>query len=65
MPAVMYAANEVAVESFLKGEIRFVDIPDLIVRVMDAHQPVRLNSISDVLAADVWGRTKSRELLKR
>ena len=64
MPAVMNAANEVAVEMFLAGRIGFTDIPALIEKTMDAHQPVALGSISDVLEADLWSRQKIREFLK-
>lgn len=64
MPAVMNAANEIAVEMFLAGRIAFSAIPALIERVMDKHQPVRLRSIADVLEADRWSRTTIREFLK-
>jgi 1-deoxy-D-xylulose-5-phosphate reductoisomerase len=63
MPAVMNAANEVAVEAFLSGKIMFTEIVELIERTMDLHQPHNLNSIEEVLRADKWGREKSRELL--
>lgn len=63
MPAVMNAANEVAVEAFLGGEIGFTDIPALTERVMDAHQPVGLGSIADVLEVDLWSRNKIKEYL--
>ncbi len=63
MPAVMNAANEVAVEAFLRGKISFPAIAATIERTMDAHQPHSLNSIEEVLHADKWGREKGRELL--
>jgi len=63
MPAVMNAANEVAVELFLTGRIGFTDIPVLIERTMDAHLPVLLGSIADVLEVDLWSRTKIREFI--
>jgi len=65
MPAVMNAANEVAVELFLTGRIGFTDIPVLIERTMDAHNPHLLGSIDDVLAVDAWARVKALELLER
>jgi len=64
MPAVMNAANEIAVEMFLGGKIGFTEIAALIERVMDGHQPVKLGSIADVLEADLWSRHKIRELFK-
>ncbi len=63
MPAVMNAANELAVEAFLQGRIGFTAIPVLIERVMDRHTPCRLNSIADVLEIDLWSRGITRELL--
>ena len=63
MPAVMNAANEVAVEAFLRGRISFPAIAATIEKTMDAHQPHALDSIEAVLHADKWGREKGRELL--
>jgi len=56
MPAVMNAANEVAVEAFLEGHISFLQIAQVIEQTMDRHQAHRLASIEEVLAADRWGR---------
>ncbi len=63
MPAVLNAANEVAVEAFLDGRIKFTDIPVIIEKTMDAHTPHALTSIEEVLSVDRWGREKSREIL--
>jgi len=63
MPAVMNAANEVAVDAFLSGKIRFTEIVELIERTMDLHRAHNLNSIEEVLLADKWGRGKAMELL--
>lgn len=63
MPAVMNAANEVAVEAFLTGRIRFTEIAAVIEKTMDAHQPHVLNSIEEVLNTDRWGRSKAKELI--
>lgn len=65
MPAVMNAANEVAVDAFLSGSIRFPDITRIIEKTMDAHQPHDLTSIEEVLHADRWGRMKAKELLTK
>ena len=63
MPAVLNAANEVAVEAFLDGRIKFTDISVIIEKTMDAHAPHALTSIEEVLSVDRWGREKSREIL--
>ncbi len=52
MPAVLNAANEVAVERFLKGEIRFTDIPRWIEAAMADHNPIPNPTIEDILATD-------------
>lgn len=65
MPAVMNAANEIAVEAFLNGKIGFMQIGGLIEETMNAHQANKLGSIEEVLQADQWGRSKALELLKR
>ncbi len=63
MPAVMNAANEVAVEAFLKGKIGFTDIATSIARTMDNHEPRSIATVEDVLSFDLWARGKTRELL--
>ncbi|WP_322796178.1 1-deoxy-D-xylulose-5-phosphate reductoisomerase [Tepidiforma sp.] len=55
-PAVMAAADEVAVERFLRGEIGFLDIPALIEAVLERHDPLPSPSLEDVLAADAEAR---------
>ncbi len=64
MPAVMNAANEIAVEAFLAGRIGFIQIGEIIERTMDAHLAHDLKSIDEVLLADNWGRNKAREFLE-
>ncbi len=56
MPAVLNAANEVAVAAFLDEKIRFGDIPRLIEAACDAHQISPANSLETVLNADRWAR---------
>ena len=64
MPAVMNAANEIAVESFLEGRIGFIQIAETIERTMDAHQSHPLRSIEEVLKTDLWGRETAREICR-
>jgi len=65
MPTVLNAANEVAVEAFLGGRIKFIDIPVIIEKTMDSHTAQRLSSIEEVLLVDRWGRDKAHEILNR
>ncbi|MCD6507894.1 1-deoxy-D-xylulose-5-phosphate reductoisomerase [Candidatus Poribacteria bacterium] len=64
MPAVMSAADEVAVAAFIDGRIKFTDIPKLIKRVMDAHEPVFSPSLDDLLEADRWGRETAEKIIE-
>ena len=61
MPAVLNAANEVAVQAFLDRRIGFLGIADTIRRTMDAHQPVEVSTLEDALGADTWARAKAGE----
>ncbi|HET6373374.1 MAG TPA: 1-deoxy-D-xylulose-5-phosphate reductoisomerase [Candidatus Polarisedimenticolia bacterium] len=56
MPAVLNAANEVAVEAFLDERIKFSDIPVVIAGVMEAHRSSEASSIGEILHADAWAR---------
>jgi 1-deoxy-D-xylulose-5-phosphate reductoisomerase len=65
LPIVLNAANEVAVEGFLAGQLRFPEIARTIERALDAaagrfRAPA---SLADVRAADAWARAFSRETL--
>ncbi|MCP9448733.1 MAG: 1-deoxy-D-xylulose-5-phosphate reductoisomerase [Nitrospira sp.] len=63
MPAAMNAANEVAVEAFLNGGIRFIEIPEVIRHTMDAHTHRDLVDLEDALEADRWAREKAGSLV--
>lgn len=65
MSAVMNAANEVAVQSFLDERIGFLDIYRVVAGVMDAHLPRQVSSIDDVLAVDEDGRRLASEQILR
>jgi 1-deoxy-D-xylulose-5-phosphate reductoisomerase len=63
MPAAMNAANEIAVEAFLQGGIRFTDISDIIHSTMQAHTPRDVESVDVALEADRWAREKADSLV--
>ena len=56
MPAVLNAANEVAVQAFLDSRIGFLDIPAVIENTMAKHTPVELTDLAVALEADQWAR---------
>ncbi|MGB4214365.1 MAG: 1-deoxy-D-xylulose-5-phosphate reductoisomerase, partial [Dethiobacteria bacterium] len=63
MPACLNAANEVAVEYFLKGDLRFTDIPRLIEGVMAAHSVIEKPERDKLEEADRWARRCAQSLL--
>ncbi len=63
MPAVMNAANEVAVSEFLAGRIRFLQIAELVQKTMEQHVPCPVDAMESVMEADQWGREKAGSLL--
>jgi 1-deoxy-D-xylulose-5-phosphate reductoisomerase len=62
LPAVLNAANEVAVEAFVDRQINFPQITELVRRTMDAHQVVAGPSLEQILAADEWARETAKKL---
>jgi len=59
MPAVLNAANEVAVKSFLNNKIAFGDIATIVSDTCDAHSAVAADSLEAVLNADAWARERA------
>lgn len=64
-PAVLNAANEVAVEAFLERRIRFPEIASMIEQVLDKEPVVPLTSLDAVFAADQRARELARAWLHR
>lgn len=56
LPTVLNGANEVAVARFLAGELTFLQIPELIERVMDAYTVKQEYDLEDLLEADAWAK---------
>jgi 1-deoxy-D-xylulose-5-phosphate reductoisomerase len=64
-PCAFNAADEVAVEAFLDQRIPFTGIAQVIERVLDRTPKIKLEAISDVLAADAEARRMAREEVER
>ncbi len=58
-PAVFNAANEIAVERFVKGEIRFPQIWETVGRVLSAHKTIEHAPLDTIIAADQWAREEA------
>jgi len=63
MPAIMNAANEVAVAAYLQEGIRFSDIAEVIRTTMETHRTRDVRTLEDALEADRWAREKAGTLV--
>jgi 1-deoxy-D-xylulose-5-phosphate reductoisomerase len=61
LPAVLNAANEIAVPAFLDGRILFPAIWQTVEAVMKRHTTVEHPSLDEILKADAWARAAARE----
>jgi 1-deoxy-D-xylulose-5-phosphate reductoisomerase len=64
LPIVLNAANEVAVASFLAGELGFTAIPDVIAGTMDAHRATAVDTLPAVRAVDAWAKAHALDLVR-
>ena len=64
-PAVLCAADEVAVELFLSERIKFTDIPNLVEQTLEQHQAIVHPTLEEILAADAWAREKVLKLISK
>jgi 1-deoxy-D-xylulose-5-phosphate reductoisomerase len=62
-PAVLSAANEVAVMAFLEGKVALTGIPEIVGGVLDEHEPATVVSVVTLERADGWARRRAAELL--
>lgn len=62
-PTVLNAANEVAVQMFLNGKIRFTEIAEMCRVVMREHHPQKV-SLTTILQTDAWARQTVEEILE-
>jgi len=60
LPAVMNAANEIAVAAFLDRKVRFPEIWKIVEDVMDQHPPVAHADLDAILGADQWARAQAQ-----
>ena len=63
-PAVMNAANEVAVMAFLEGKIPLNRIVELVQTVVDEHEPASVVSVVNIERADTWARQRTAEIIE-
>jgi len=62
-PAVLCAADEIAVELFLSRRIGFIDIARFVERVLERHQAIACPDVEDIMEADAWAREETLRLV--
>lgn len=65
MPAVLNAANEIAVQYFLGGKIGFNIIPRLVEQVMNRHDTISEPGLEEILSVDKWARIMTEDIINR
>lgn len=65
MPAVLNAANEVAVEAFLQGRLGFSQISHLIRQTMARHKPIEQRSLENILQTHAWAKHEAQQMIDR
>jgi 1-deoxy-D-xylulose-5-phosphate reductoisomerase len=63
-PAVMNAANEVAVMAFLEGKIPLPRIVEIVQTIVDQHEPASVVSVVHIERADTWARRRAMEIIE-
>ena len=64
-PAVLNAANEVAVDSFLNGRLPFTAITSLVAQVLEQHTNTQPTTLDHIITADTWSRTTAGQMVSR
>jgi 1-deoxy-D-xylulose-5-phosphate reductoisomerase len=64
LPAVMNAANEIAVAAFLDRQVRFQQIWDVVEEVMNRHNAIAHPNLDAILEADQWARNEAQGCVK-
>lgn len=65
MPAVMNAADEIAVNAFLQRQIGFMDIPAIVEAVMERHRPIPAPDLNAVWEVDEWARNTATDFVRK
>ncbi len=63
-PAVFNTADDLAVNAFLEGKIKFNEIYKTVVTIIERHSPFSINKIDDVFIAEEWTKIEFKKILK-
>jgi 1-deoxy-D-xylulose-5-phosphate reductoisomerase len=64
-PVVLNAADEVAVAAFMENQIRFIDLPKIMEKILILHNTINNPSLDDILQADLWARRETKKIMER
>ena len=64
MPTILNAANEIAVDNFLRGKLQFLGISELVFRTMERLEGCKLTNIEDLYAVDSEARRVAADLVR-
>jgi len=64
-PVVLNAADEVAVAAFIENKIRFIDLPNIMEKILGLHNSINNPSLDDILQADLWARIETKKIIER
>ena len=64
-PAVLCAADDIAVKLFLDKHISFTGIPEIIAKTISLHQGIANPTLDDILAADNWARDTALKVINK
>jgi 1-deoxy-D-xylulose-5-phosphate reductoisomerase len=64
LPAVLNAANEIAVYAFLDGKIKFLDIPKLVNKMMKQHKTIKNPSLNEILDVDEKVKEHTKKIIE-
>jgi 1-deoxy-D-xylulose-5-phosphate reductoisomerase len=64
LPAVLNAANEIAVYAFLEDKIKFLGIPKIIKKMMDSHNIIKNPSLNEILDVDKKVKEETKKIIE-
>lgn len=64
VPAILNAANEIAVAAFLKGDVQFLEINEIVSRIIDSYSPPEPNDLADIFVIDKETRERAIAMIE-
>ncbi|QTD55927.1 1-deoxy-D-xylulose-5-phosphate reductoisomerase [Parasphingorhabdus cellanae] len=64
VPAILNATNEIAVAAFLKGNIQFLEITEIVSRMVDSYSPPDPDDLADIFAIDTETRKRAKAMIE-